>query len=117
MLSGLPPLYQHKLQEQGVQDVGNINKIKFEPYGDLVDEEYSRLNEILINIQDPCSQIENDEIPGAEYPNDNDSEDTEKSKTSTIPTFIPQILPDNEIAEGINFLISKQRKIFNVVYK
>ena len=117
LLSGLPPLYQNKLQEQGVQDVGNINKIKFEPYGDLVDEEYSRLNEILINIQDPCSQIENDEIPGAESPNDNDSEDTEKSKTSTIPTFMPQILPDNKIAEGINFLISKQRKIFNVVYK
>ena len=117
MLSGLPPLYQNKLQEQGVQDVGNINKIKFEPYGDLGDEEYSRLNEILINIQDPWSQIENDEIPGAEYPNDNDSEDTEKNKTSTIPTFMPQILPDNEIAEGINFLISKQRKIFNVVYK
>ena len=56
------------MQEQGVQDVVNINKIKFEPYGDLVDEEYSRLNEILINIQDPYSQIENDEIPGAEYP-------------------------------------------------
>ena len=55
LLSGLPPLYQNKLQEQGVQDVVSINKIKFEPYGDLVDEEYSRLNEILINIQDPYS--------------------------------------------------------------
>ena len=77
LLSGLPPLYQNKLQEQGVQGIVNINKIKIEPYGDLVDEVYSRLNETLINNQDPHSQIENDEIPEVEYPNDNDSEDTE----------------------------------------
>ena len=32
LLSGFPPpLYQNKLQEEGVQDVVNINKIKFEP--------------------------------------------------------------------------------------
>ena len=80
----------------------------------LVDEVYSRLNETLINNQDPRSQIENDEIPGAEYPNDNDSEDTE---TIIQKTFIPQILPDDEIAEGINSLNSKQREVFNVVHK
>ena len=37
LLSGFPPIYQNKLLEEGVQDVVNINKIKFEPYGDLVD--------------------------------------------------------------------------------
>ena len=63
---------------------------------------YSRLSETLIENQDPHSQIKNNEIPGAEYPNDNDSEDIETNKTSTIPTFMPQILPDDEIAEGIN---------------
>ena len=117
MLSGLPPLYQNKFQGQGVQDIININKIKFEPFGDLVDEVYSRLKETLINNQNPHSQIENGGIPGAEYPNDNDSEDTETNKTSTIPTFMPQILADNEIAEDINSLNSKQREVFNVIHK
>ena len=49
LLSGFPPLYQNKLQEEGVQDVVNINKIKFEPYGDLVDQDFSQFNENLIN--------------------------------------------------------------------
>ena len=57
---------------------------------------YSRLNETLINSQDPHSQTENDETPGAEYHNNNNLEDTETNKTSTIPTFMPQILPDDE---------------------
>ena len=45
LLSDFPPLYQNKLQEQGVQDAFNIHKIKFEPHGDLVDCAYSRFNE------------------------------------------------------------------------
>ena len=91
LLSDCPPLYQYKIQEQGVQDAvtGNKiqeqgvqdavtgNKIKFEPYGDLVDQAFSQFNENSINNQDSHSQIENDETPGAEYPNENDSEDTE----------------------------------------
>ena len=60
LLSGFPPMYQNKLQEQGVQDVVNIKEIKFEPPGDLVDRAYLRINETLINNQDPHSQIEND---------------------------------------------------------
>ena len=38
-------------------------------------------------------------------------------KTSALPSFMPQILPDDEIVEGINSLNSKQREIFNVVDK
>ena len=48
LLSDFIPLYQNKLQEHGVQDVVNINKINFEPCGDLVDESYSKFNETLI---------------------------------------------------------------------
>ena len=48
-------MYQNKLQQQGVQDILNINKIKFEPHGDLVDQADLRLNETLINNQDPHS--------------------------------------------------------------
>ena len=60
--------------------------------------------------------MENDETSGAEYPNENDSEDTETNKTSAIPTFTPQILPDDEIAKDINSLNSKQREAFNVIH-
>ena len=104
---------QNKLQEQGVQDVVNRNKIKFEPYGYLLDQAFSQFNENSINNQDSHSQIENDEIPGTEYPNENDLEDTETNKTSAIPNFMPQILPDDEIAKGINSLNSKQREVIN----
>ena len=69
-----------------------------------------------INNQGPHSQIENDETPEAEYPNGNDSEDTETNKTSAIPNFMPQILPDDEIAKGINSLNVKQSKVFSVVH-
>ena len=46
LLSGFPPLYQNNIQEQGIQDVVNINKINYEPY-----EAYSKFNETLINNQ------------------------------------------------------------------
>ena len=69
-----------------------------------------------INKQHPYSQTENDEIPGAEHPNENDSEDTKTNKTSTIPNFMPQVLPDDGMAKGIYSLNSKQREDFNVVH-
>ena len=97
-------MYQNKLQEQGVQDVVNRNKISFEPYCDLVDQAFSQFNE-------------NYEAPGAEYPSENDSEDTETNKASAIPNFMLQILPDDEIAKDINSLNSKQREVFNVVHR
>ena len=53
-LSGLPPMYQNKLEE-GVQDVVNINKVKFEPCGNLVDQAFLQFNVNLINNQDPHS--------------------------------------------------------------
>ena len=107
LLSCCPPLFQNKLQEKGVQDVVNRNKIKLEPYGDLVDLAFFQFNENSVNNQDPHNQIKNDETPGAEYLNENDSEDTETNKTSTIANFMPQILPDDEIGKGINSLNSK----------
>ena len=101
-----PPyqVYQNKLREQGVQASVNMNKIKFEPYHDLVDQIFSQFKENSITNQDSHSQIENDEPPGAKYPNEKDSEDTETSKTSAIPNFMAKILPYHKIAEGINSL-------------
>ena len=54
-----------------------------------------------MNNQDPYNQIENDETPGVEYSNESDSEEKETNKTSAFPSFMPQILPDDKIAEGI----------------
>ena len=114
LLSVCPSLYPNKLWEQKVQDVVNRNKIKFQPYDDLVDQIFSQnFNENPINNQVYYSQIENGEPPGAEYPNENDPEDT---KFSAFPNFAPQILPDHEIVKGINYLNSKQREVFSVVY-
>ena len=108
LLSAYPPMHQTKLQEQGVQDVVNRDKMKFVPSCDLYYQAFSQFNESSINNQDPYGQIEKDETPGAEYPNENDSEHTETNKTSAIPNFIPQILPDDEITNGMYSLSSKQ---------
>ena len=90
--------------------------MKFEPYGGLVDQAFVYFNDNLINNQDPHSQIENDETPEAEYPNESDLNEGETNRTFALPNFMPQILPDNEIAESVNSLNSKQREIFNVVH-
>ena len=115
LLSGFPPLYQNKLGEQGVQAVVNMNKIKLKPYDDLVDQGFSQFDKNSIKNQDSQIQVENDETPGAEYPNENDSEDTETSKPSAVSNFMPKILP-NEIAAGTNSLNLKQREVFNVFH-
>ena len=73
-----------KLQEQGVQDFVTMNKVKLEPYGDLADEAYSKLNETSNKNQDPLSQVEDNEKPGAECTNENSSEDIETNKTSSF---------------------------------
>ena len=76
-------MYQKKLQQEGVQDV--VKQIKFEPYGDLFDQAFSQIKDYLINNQDLHSQIENDETPGAEYPNEGVSEEGE-TKILHFPT-------------------------------
>ena len=59
-----------------------------------------------IKNQEPHSQIENDETPGPQYPDESDSEEEKQTKR---PNFMPQVLPDDENREGINSLNSKQR--------
>ena len=90
MLLCFPPLHKNKLRQQGDQAVANMKKIKFEPYGDLIDQAFSQFTENSIINQEPFSQVENDETSGAEYPNENDSEDTKTNKTSAIPNFMPK---------------------------
>ena len=68
-------------------------------------------------MKDPQSQTENDETPGAEYLNENDSEETGTNKNYAMPNFVPKKLQDNEIAQDTNSTNSKQREVFNVVHK
>ena len=65
--------------------------MKLEPYSYSVDQAVLQFNENSINSQDGYSQMENDKTPGAEYPNDSDSEEGETNKKSTFPNFIPQV--------------------------
>ena len=91
-------MYQNKLQEQGVWTIWWSSWSGF-----------FQFNEILISNQDLHSQIENNVTSVPEYPTY--SEDTEVNKTSTIPNFMPQILPDDEIVEETNSLNLKQRDL------
>ena len=84
--------------------------------GNLIKKAYYQFNENSINNQDPYNQTENDETPGAEYLNENDSENTETNKTSAIPKFMPQILPDDELEKDISSLNSKQKEVFDVFH-
>ena len=61
---------------------------------------------MIIN-QDPRTQTEIDKTLGAEYPNENDSGDSETNRTSPLTNFMPKILLSDKIAEGINSLILK----------
>ena len=88
--------------------------MKFAPDCDITDQAFLKFNEYVVNNQDRHGQIENYETPGAEYPNESDSENTETNKTSALPNFIPKILPDDDIAKSIKSLNSKQREVFNV---
>ena len=72
---------------------------------------------VLINKKNSHSQSENGKTRGSKYPSQTDSEVTKTHKISEIPCSMPKILPDDEIAEGIYSLISKQRELFNVVNK
>ena len=66
----------------------------------------------MINNQDPHSETENVERLRAEYSDENDSDDTETSKTSVICNFMPKILPNDKIAETITFFQFKAKGSF-----
>ena len=92
LLSGFPPMYQKKkLQEEEVQVVVNKNKMEFVLYCDLISQAFLQFNENLINNQSPHSQIKNDELPGAEHPNEKDSEGEHKQNFCTSQSHATNI--------------------------
>ena len=67
----------------------------------------------MIKNQEPHSQIENDETPGPEYSNENDSGDTEPNKASAIAHFMSNISPDHDMESKIFSKI--ESKIFSII--
>ena len=61
-----------RLLEEGLHDLLNIKKIKFEPHGDFADQAFLQSNENLMNNKDPKTQNGNDETPRI-LPNDESS--------------------------------------------
>ena len=115
--------YMEKLLNLEVRNIVNENKIKIEPYGDLVDTALSNLRAHLINNQDSYAQQENDDVEGLiETTNELISEDAdnepvvldEQGNSSSHLSTIPP-LSDDEINMMIRSLNSKQREIFDVV--
>ena len=53
----------------------------------------------------------------AEHPNESNTEEAEANRTSALPVLLPQILPIDKIAQGINSLNSRQREVFNAVHR
>ena len=88
--------------------VANDNKIKFEPYSDLVDETCSCYNANILDNQDPFGQVENDETGEAVYCYDQDDENVKSRRNSRIPNFMPRFMVDHENLENTNYLDSKQ---------
>ena len=67
--------------------------MKFDSYVEIVGKDFSQFNEKLIKNIDSHSQTENEETLGLEYPSESNKERGEgrnKSKTSTLPNFLPQ---------------------------
>ena len=66
-LLGVNKTYQEHLRDEYILSVINTNRLRFEPYADLVDEAYTNLNAELSSNQDAYGQIENFETNGASY--------------------------------------------------
>ena len=123
--SGDPLSYHAKLNEPGVLDTINRNKILTEPFSDLVDEAYARFRADLSTNLDSFAQQENDEIDQEllETLGDNNGEDDVEDdnqpmcvETVTRNVTNISILNDNEINAKIRSLNFKQRQIFDIIH-
>ena len=81
----------------------------------MVDEAYSFCNENLVDNQDSLGKIENDQTAEPVYENDRVNEESQENINSTLPSFMPTLLSDDEISEIIMNLKVKQRGVFEVV--
>jgi len=126
LVSSIDNTYFSKLNEQNVQAIVNENKVKYEPWGDLVDT--ALLNYTFQLRTDSFAEQENDDL-GEDIDTQNEDEcenveddiidfqvQNEPSATSApAGTTVFNIMPDDEINILIRSLNEKQRSVFNVV--
>ena len=55
------------MRDEQILSVINFNRLRLEPYPDLIDEAYTNWNAELVSNQDAYGQIENFEANGASY--------------------------------------------------
>ena len=55
------------MRDEQILSVINTNRLRLEPYADLIDEAYTNWNAELVSNQDAYGQIENFETSGASY--------------------------------------------------
>lgn len=95
-----------KFLQPGIQTVITSNKIKFKPYSDFFQGNFSSYTANVLGNEDPFCQIENDQ----------DDENTEPNSNYAIPNLMPRNVENTKILECINSLNSKRRCAFNVVH-
>jgi len=126
LLSEVDKSYFSKLNQPDILAVVNINKEKFEPWGDLV--ETSLRNFTFQSRTDNYAQQENDDvldeldeqIEENEIANDEDEivdfqVDTENQSKGTPQATTLNIMPDDEINILVASLNAKQRELFNLI--
>ena len=118
--------YMDKLLNSDVTRIVNDNKVKMEPYGELVDVALSNLQSHLTNNQDSYAHQENDDVESliqmadgliSEDP-DNEPvifDENENATCASLP-IVPE-MNDDDISGMICTLNIKQREIFDVVMK
>ena len=117
--------YMENLLNPEVMRVIDNNKIKIEPFGNLVETALSNLRSNLTLNQDSYAQQENDEVETLIDTANALSEDADDDAVlfddianAIVPLpVLPTILPDDEINKMICSLNFKQRQIFDVIMK
>ena len=112
LCSSLDGKYMTKLTEPGVQDIVNENKIRFEPYGDMVDSALCTLHQVMNTFTEPPDNVFNVTVT-----DDEDSPCEQHSSSSYNSYRTSPILSDDQITSMIDSLNENQMDIFLVVNK
>ena len=120
LCAGESGTYMKTLCDPAVIDIVNENKLKFEPFAELVDAALTDYRTDLTRNPDSFSQQENDEVSNMLDP------ETEQPEEEEVPLFedlgqplidLPTLMPDSEVNSKISSLKTKQREIFEVINK
>ena len=118
--------YMGKLNQPDVLHIVNENKLRFEPFSDLVDTALCNLHENVSNNRDSYAQQENDEVDSiiqttAQLLDAEEQDDSVIFDDDNIPGILPKnvipVMSDDEINRNIRSLNVNQHMIFEVIKK